>query len=138
MSGSLSPAAYRRLVRLSAKLSRELGFDVVPRRDPATGTFTSGGAITGDALLKAWTLLPRRRQYVGVGRLGRPPAFAPAVTPTSSATSTPTLAFSANGADKQNAPVRASWGLSGQRANNSPAREEFKRQLLANLRAPRE
>lgn len=136
MSGSLSPAAYRRLVRLSAKLSRELGFDVVPRRDPATGTFTSGGAITGDALLKAWTLLPRRRQYVGVGRLGRPPAFAPSVSPASNPT--PTLAFSANGADKQNATARASWGLSGQRANNSPAREEFKRQLLANLRAPRE
>jgi hypothetical protein len=83
MNGSLSPAAYRRLVRLNAKLSRELGFDVVPRRDPATGTFTSAGTVTGSAL-------------------------------------------------------RASWGLFGQRANQSPAGDEFKRQLLAKLRAPRE
>lgn len=83
MSGSLSPASYRRLVRLNAKISRELGFDIVPRRDPATGTFTRAGAITGDTL-------------------------------------------------------RASWGLFGQRANKSPAGDEFKRQLIAKLRAPRE
>lgn len=51
---NLSPTA--RLVRLNRRLSRIVGLDAAPQRDPVTGTFTAAGRVTAKALRSAWSL----------------------------------------------------------------------------------
>lgn len=50
---TLTKAQFRQLVRLSQKLSRVLELDT--NRDPATGVFKTGSAITAKALRAAWS-----------------------------------------------------------------------------------
>jgi hypothetical protein len=48
-------AAYRRLSRLSRRLSGALGFDSIPMsRDPVSGAFTNKRTVTGRSLRVAW------------------------------------------------------------------------------------
>lgn len=61
MNRPLHPALRRRLVTLNRALGRVIGFEsIVASRDPTTGVFKSGGAISGKSLRAAWSIPPRR------------------------------------------------------------------------------
>ncbi len=62
---SLTRAERLRLIRLSCRLSRALGFDAPQKPDPQTGTFTAGSPVTARALRAA-----------GWGRVAQPDAYA--------------------------------------------------------------
>ena len=51
MNQPMTPAAFRKLQRISRTLTQVL-FEA--NRDPQTGTFKSGSAVTQKALRKAW------------------------------------------------------------------------------------
>lgn len=56
---NLSPAAFRQLVHLSRKLHRIVELST-QARDPRTGSFKPGVAITADAIRASWRLVGRR------------------------------------------------------------------------------
>lgn len=61
MTPSLSPRALARIQELTTR-AKPVNFTPTPTRDPKTGAFTVGGAVTADALRKAWRLPTARNR----------------------------------------------------------------------------
>jgi len=55
----LSNTALLRLIALNAKISRVIELET-QRRDPSTGTFRTGAAITPKAVRASWQLVGKR------------------------------------------------------------------------------